>query len=149
MASHISAVFELQFRSVTRCRRFVKHKRYLVCTKTTSIFFSAEVSAVSSVMEVSCEECAHFLLQLSAMFALLCQSSTGLSLNAIRLWLWLFVWFFKYTTRFEVCDKHAKVVCTHSCLTMRLQTREHAQTTDKMQIQVKTTLGSCFSHNMR
>lgn len=50
--------------------------------------------AVSSLIEVSWKEWVHYLLQLSALYVVLCRSSTrGLPLNAIRLQLWLFALF--------------------------------------------------------
>lgn len=64
------------------------------CMNTVSIYrFSSYITAVWSVIEVSWEERVYYLLQLSALFAVLCQSSAGLPLNAIRLRLWMFAFF--------------------------------------------------------
>lgn len=61
----------------------------------------------------------YYLLQLSALFAVLCRSSAGLPLNAIRLRLWLFAFLIIAGMLFEACDKHSTtppysgVACTH------------------------------------
>lgn len=88
---------------------------------TVSIYLlSFYVTAVWSVIEVSWEERVYYLLQLSALFAVLCRSSTGLPLNAIRLRLWLFAFLIIAGMLFEACDKHSKtpphsrVACAHS-----------------------------------
>lgn len=121
-----------------------------VCMNTLSVYlFSFDVTAVSSVIEVSCKERVYYLLQLSAMFAVLCQSSTGLPLNAIRLRLWLFAFLIIAGMLFEACDKHSttlshsRVARTDSSVTVRPQAHTQA-----MHNAHKPSLGSCLSHNM-
>lgn len=121
-----------------------------VCVNTVSIYlFSFYVTAASNMIEVSWEERVYYLLQLSALFAVLCWSSTGLPLNAIRLRLWLFAFLIIAGMLFEACDKHSTtppyswVACTHS------STRVHPQTHMQMcETFTKPSLGSCLSHNM-
>lgn len=134
------------------------------------------VAAVSSAIEVSCEERVHYLLQLSAMLAVLCQSSTGLPLNAIRLGLWLFAFFFFFNYS-EGCFLKRAISTSRLPLALGLHTQaavaasqrthKHAcrwckkNNNNKMGRGKKThsetrtnthtpepSFGSCFPHNM-
>lgn len=140
-------------RSATLYYRFVKHKHILwacVCVNTVSIYlFSFYVTAVSNMIEVSWEERVYYLLQLSALFAVLCRSSTGLPLNAIRLRLWLFAFLIIAGMLFEACDKHSTTPplllgCMHTQQRQCAPTNAHANVRDAH----KPSLGSCLSHNM-
>lgn len=122
-------------RSAALYYRFVKHKHFFVsrCTNTVSIYLlSSYITGVSCMIEVSREERVYYLLQLSALFAVLCRSSTGLPLNAIRLRLWLFAFLIIAGMLFEACDKHSTTPpslwgCMHT-QQRRKHTRRHAKT---------------------
>lgn len=120
------------------------------CVNTVSIYlFSFYVTAVSNMIEVSWEERVYYLLQLSALFAVLCRSSTGLPLNAIRLRLWLFAFLIIAGMLFEACDKHSTTPplllgCMHTQQRQCAPTNAHANVRDAH----KPSLGSCLSHNM-
>lgn len=130
------------------------------------------VAAVSSAIEVSCEERVHYLLQLSAMLAVLCQSSTGLPLNAIRLGLWLFAFFFfnysegcflKHaisTSRFppalglqaaaaasQRTHKHTCRWCKKIIIIIKYGERQE-DTQSETHAHPRPVFGSCFPHNM-
>ena len=93
----------------TLCCRFVKHKHFF-CERMYANSISLPLptkQSFPSMIEVSREEQVYYLLQLSALFAVLCRSSAGLPLNAIRLRLWLFAFLIIAGMLFEACDKRS------------------------------------------
>ncbi len=142
--------------SATLHYRSVKHKHlFWECVYEHSIYlFSSYITAVSSMIEVSWEERVYYLLQLSALFAVLCRSSTGLPLNAIRLRLWLFAFLIIAGMLFEACDKrsttppHSGVACTHSSTAVHSQTRTQTCKTYTNPVWVVVSLTTCANQSV-
>lgn len=100
-------------RSATLYYTYMKHQHFFfwVRMNTVSAYLFAAYLSHSlhnrhfKYDKVGCKEWVHYLLQLSALFTVLCQSSTGLPLNTIRLRLWLFAFLIIAEMLFEACDK--------------------------------------------